>query len=348
MNEQWFWQTQGESYGPLSTNELEDLVRRGRIGDEDLIQLGGTQDWLPAGEIKSLFLEGEATASNETSSADAAARVLRRAAFLQAGGTGDEEAPRFGALRKLAARATTLSGLPMAAAGFVDLVFSWLWWLVGRKSTLVMAALLLVAVVLRNVEWTDTLAHDSRELLAEAWGEVQTMKQRGATPEEWTAFESETLDWLVPTTKLLETAALKNQTGINSWMSSRVRKSLGQQQLVSASCILRDVLAEVRQGKSKTPDEPSPVRGRKRRSVRPLLLLAQVDSTPETLFAQRMNAADAFLAGTIPTTEVTGGPPPAAEPIDPFFVGFIVLDVTLVGGGLCWWMMRRRRPAMST
>jgi hypothetical protein len=125
-------------------------------------------------------------------------------------------------------------------------------------------------------------------------------------------------------------------------MPSRVHKSLGQQQLVSAACILRDVLADERKGKAK---EESPEKRRKRRFARPMLLPAHDDSTPEALFAQRMSVADAFLAGKIPTAEAIGGTSTAREDVSPIMVGFVVLDVVLIVGGLAWWVNRRRHAA---
>src|SRR5258708_3204071 len=97
MNHEWFWQTDGEQYGPLSTAEFEDPVRRNRVKGSDEIRLDGTADWLPAMQVIAMFAEPVGDASTGTA-AQSAADVLSRAARMRLGTQEDEGPARGGGL----------------------------------------------------------------------------------------------------------------------------------------------------------------------------------------------------------------------------------------------------------
>ncbi|MFN0054836.1 MAG: DUF4339 domain-containing protein [Planctomycetales bacterium] len=345
MTQEWFWQTQGETYGPLSTDELESLVRRGKIDDGDLIRLGGTDEWQPAARIKALFAD---ESPDESATVGAAARALEQAAQANERRKAELEAQagKFSWSSLVPSGGFGITSLLTWGMALVELLIERVWRLVGRKSSLAVLLVVLAALLASRVEWRDTQTAAMRERLARGWAQSRELKRREASADEWRALEQETLEWLEPAVRSLSDVALRNQSGVNGWFEGRVRRGLAQQQLVSAANILREVLAAGKRGEPESA--PAGERSRSARQPnRPLLVLAQVDSSPETLFAQRLNVADAFLSGAVPT--VPGGTPPPVEKssTDPLLIGMVIADVV---GALAfgWWWMRKRPAARSS
>jgi len=76
MTELWYWRTKGRIRGPLATEELEAIVDANRLGPGDDVRLDGSDDWVPAAEIRQLF---KCPAFGD-SPATAAAKLLETAA----------------------------------------------------------------------------------------------------------------------------------------------------------------------------------------------------------------------------------------------------------------------------
>lgn len=339
MSHHWYWQNRGTTYGPLSTDELESLVRRHRVLDDDSLRVDGTDDWVSGLEIKALFAESLQGNVGETA-AESAANALSHRARL--GLAQDSEKPSAMAIlgaylgkivRSVGNLGSTLQLLVFRA---VTPVTSRL----NRPVVLSLftASLLVVAAVkvLSGVEFRDTKAADAQVRLSETWDEFQAMKRRRAPQAEWEAFERETIAWLKPMLTTLGEAATANQASPIQWGQSGFDKGLGQQQLVSAGWILRDLIVDARK-KSLQPEsrEHSPTMSRTSR------LMTFPTDPPEVMFSKRMAMAEAYLNGTADTLRPAHVKPPE-ETGNWWTTGILSAGGCVLIGGAGWWWKQRR------
>jgi len=341
MDHQWYWRTEGEEYGPLSTGELEDLVRRNRLKEADRIRLDGSADWLPAERVKVMFGAAGGADGPETG-AQSAARVLAGLDRRQLEREADEVSwgTRFaGLVGKGASGPAAVLALcrDWVAAGLAQLLK-----LFGRKATLGVVAVLLLAVVYRGVDFVDTRTDDARENLASAWEDFQTLKKQGASPAEWKEFERQMTEWLDPAMEELGDSAVRNESASRLWGSSHFDKALGQRNLVSAGWILRDLVAKEQEPQPDTQAKANVVKDINGKPVPPLGVTLARDSQ-ETLFSKRINMAEAYLTGKFRTSRAGAGTNAAKTPVDPLIAGIIVADVGLALGAIAYWWRRRRR-----
>lgn len=52
---QWLLSRDGKKYGPMTSGQLKQLCRAGKIVPADLICRAGSDRWIPAGEVRGLF-----------------------------------------------------------------------------------------------------------------------------------------------------------------------------------------------------------------------------------------------------------------------------------------------------
>lgn len=340
MNPQWFWQTNGATYGPLSTGELEELVLRQRVRDADSVRLEGTDDWLPAAEIRAMFGAAGGSAEDGTA-ASAALRLLGKVAEMQLRDASEQTAggSRYRALIRRGPLA--FAGLISLAPGLVAAIFARLWRLAASKVALAVVLVWLVGFLLKDVQFAETQTEEAIEQLATAWDQVQALQRRGAPPAEWSEFERDTLEWLEPTVAALGEAALRRESAFSFWSNSGFDKAQAQRNLISAAWVLKDILARESRPEGATNRATGIVRDRNGRPIPPLPPNVAT-APPEKLFAERMNVARALLSGEISRAQ-TGSPAPAA--LDPVIVGALVVDSAVVLGAIVFWWRRRKRPA---
>jgi hypothetical protein len=58
---EWYCRVSGKEWGPLSTDGLQNIVRRGRLSPQDQVKNGENGDWVLAESIEGLFAEDEAS-----------------------------------------------------------------------------------------------------------------------------------------------------------------------------------------------------------------------------------------------------------------------------------------------
>lgn len=346
MDQQWFWQTAGEQYGPLSIEEIEDLVRRGRVSDDDQIRLDGSADWLPAVQVKAMFKAPVAPEAGDSEApetgAQSAARVLAGLERRQL----EREADEVSWGSRLAGLAGKGSRGPAAVvAVFRDWIAAGLAGLLGlfaRKTTLAVIAVLLLAVLFRNVELGDSQAREAHAELAAAFEQMQAMKKRGASQAEWQEFERETLEWLKPMLQDLGESAVRNERGYDLRLISQFNTVGAHRNLVGAGWALAEAISDARESKQRAK-APAAERPDGRGQPIPALPPGQIDDPPEAVFSKRMDIAQGFMDGQI--KEITTSAPTKAGTgsIDPMIAGMIVIDVGVVGGALAFWWKRRRR-----
>jgi hypothetical protein len=146
MSELWYWRSNDRVRGPLVTEELEAVVLNQRLGDSDSVRLDGSDEWIPAPEIRRMFLQ-----SSSASPAETAAKLLETAAArrLQASG-GNAGSDGSGLLRRTAGAAGEL------AAHAVEMVIKSLQaatgWL-GRRGRLIVTAVGGTVIVFFTIFW---------------------------------------------------------------------------------------------------------------------------------------------------------------------------------------------------
>lgn len=57
METQWYYTEQGQPFGPVSPEQLKELVKSGRLQPSDLVWKVGMAKWLAASQVKGLFPE---------------------------------------------------------------------------------------------------------------------------------------------------------------------------------------------------------------------------------------------------------------------------------------------------
>ncbi|QDT53999.1 hypothetical protein Pan44_20260 [Caulifigura coniformis] len=185
MSELWYWRSNERVRGPLVTEELEALVLKQRLADSDAVRLEGAEEWLPASEIRKLFLN-----SAGDSPAATAARLLETAASrrlqssLSAG-----KASRFrGVFERLSEMASGLaSGLVQLVVQTFETLTGWL----GRRGRMLVTIVAAVAVVttlaIRFVSWSPSDATRLHRLDA-MWRQVEAIhNDQKPMPEELAA-----------------------------------------------------------------------------------------------------------------------------------------------------------------
>jgi GYF domain 2 len=58
MKNDWYYMSNGQKHGPVSSRQLKGLADEGRLLPEDLIWTPGFSEWKPAGFLKGLFPQG--------------------------------------------------------------------------------------------------------------------------------------------------------------------------------------------------------------------------------------------------------------------------------------------------
>ncbi len=154
MSELWYWKSKNRIHGPLVTEELEALVLQHRIADHDQIRLEGSDEWLPARDIRQLFANSTQTDENP---ATAAARLLETAAArrIQAPAARSASASRPGAGSRLASGVSTfISGVSELASRALRAVFTSL----GRAGRTLFVAAVALGVTAWLVQRRDVTA----------------------------------------------------------------------------------------------------------------------------------------------------------------------------------------------
>lgn len=214
MPEQWNWQNRDETVGPLTTNELEDLIRQHRVNDSDQIWLAEGGQCISGVEIKRLFTQGTSLAP-EVSPSEAASRSLIQLRQVRPKGR-VESKPDLGmpgrilrySAEFIADLSTRFSNILVASFGTVT----------SRLNSKISLAVLAVIIVLLAIRYTGFIPFESIEnqrvyarlnITSERLQKLQQKPIRERIPDEVSLFQSETTLWLEPTIKEMEVRAKK-------------------------------------------------------------------------------------------------------------------------------------------
>jgi hypothetical protein len=307
MSELWYWRTNERIHGPLVTEELEALVRQRRLADRDHVRLDGSDEWIPAVEIRLLF----ENSSTSESPAATAAKLLESAAARRLRGTRAPHASQGPG--GLMARCFGLAG--EFAGNIVELVtraVDSLWrWLgrIGRTLLTSLAALaILVFLVTRLGFWQPSETFRLQQIKS-LWQQVRT---DNGSPTPKPPLQEEAATWLQQTQAELE-SALRDQPVSGAGSASARRTALARREMLFAVRALR---------------EPSNTSG-------------EFDAT---LIDRSLKTAEDYLIGA---TVARRDPVPSAIDERKRSTGstglaaLIVVDTVLVALGAVWWFRRR-------
>lgn len=317
MNPRWHWQTQGKMHAPISTHELDRLIRQNRISDADQLRLVGSDDWMSAADVKVLFADPINSALPGTTS-ESAARLLSHSPP-----TALERPSESGALstaladigHQCGSGLSTVRGTVGDWLGTAGEQLSRLATLFGRKTALVMLAIVLLAILVKDFEFEDTLTQDAVEQFAATFGQIQALQQREASGPEWKQFEQETLAWLQPAINELEVAANRHPIEGQYWTDAGVDAARAGRETYFAAVTLRRLLQRGQAG----------------------------DPELESSFLKCMGEVRLILTGEVAVRrrEFQRRTTPR-EPEDPLLTRILVLDGIVVVGAAFWWWRRRQ------
>jgi hypothetical protein len=343
MNEQWYWETKGELFGPLSTNELEGLISAKKIRASDRLKLGEKGEWLSGSEVMDLV--GTSPAGSSSSTAQSADDVLhnmqrRQVERLVAGGDSSvsvtDSVRSVGKLVK--AMKDTTTGLLAAGVGAV---FSTR----GKYATLAVSGLVIILVVIGRMDLTSTSASELHSGVFSLVSEAASLKDKKVENKEWQEFVNNATPVVSEITAELE-QALKNGGGMNSafvFKQSRLEYAVKYE----LHQVTKYELPRILQTSAGDNVDMVPCQRRLENAAK---FMAEAEFLSSWAVDWRSVGFHIGLPRSwIHTPIKTTANQPAAAPFDWTTAAMIVVDV-LVAGWLLWafrsyWMFWKNKPA---
>lgn len=188
MNEQWFWETKGELFGPLATSELEGLISAKKIRASDRLKLGEKGEWLSGTEVMELV--GTSPASSSRSTAQSADDVLhdmhrRQVERLVAGG--EAKISLVDQSKKLwSVIDNTKEWCVNLMAGAVGMILSPR----GKVATIAACSLIVCLSIIGRLNLYATPPQEIYETLTAIRNEAQSLQQSGVDEKKWQEFKA--------------------------------------------------------------------------------------------------------------------------------------------------------------
>jgi hypothetical protein len=302
MEDLWYWQSKLRVYGPLTTEELETLVRQGKMSDSDCVRLDNSDEWIAGADIRQMF------ATTETP-AEVAAGLLASAAQRRLLASGAVESSERKSRRALAGVCDALSAVCSSIrerfADFCSVIGR----TCGKRLRVIAVAILglaLLGAAVKQILRHFTSDRPTLEQIVEAWNEFQLLDSSDGSKRN--AFVAERLPWLISTIASLEKQAFENPIASNPWIGPRRELALARRELLFACRGLKDILA------AETSSE---------------LQRLQISASLE----QARKYLDGHAA--IP-------PRSAADNSDGLFAAAVVVSVLCLVGGTMWWLRVRQ------
>ncbi len=226
MSELWYWRSNQRVRGPLVTEELESLVLQNRLAEQDAVRLDGSDEWIPAAEIRQLFRSG-----TDESPAATAAKLLQTAATRRLRGASTTS--HAGAAAGVWSRGAAAAGELVSTVAELGLrgLEAVARWLGARGRALVTGAVALAVVIFLVVRLGSWGPSDSARLqrLQTVWKHLQTPPRAdGPLP----TIDSEIAEWLRTSQSELE-AALRSRPVSGSTGAAR-QSALARREMLFA------------------------------------------------------------------------------------------------------------------
>lgn len=312
MQPEWYYHRAGQSYGPLTTEELENLVSRHELLPTDTVCVGKGGELLEGGRIIDMFTQTIRTEEPEAASASAG-KVLSEIVSGRARRTGpvNSKSDSLSHGAKAASRALQSAGLMMETllSHFAQ-AFSGFLALRHQKITLFFLLLCAVAYGLKDVNFfgpdATTAALNQMMTLAD---ELDLQQGSTASDQNTKRFSEGALTTLNPLLKELQRQAARSpRLRSHYYTESGYRESIARSHLIQAGLVLKEMLSS-----------------------------GGGDATMRGNFQVRLASARRELGqGNVPShgNDTTS---------DPMMIGVIVADVVLVVGGGLWWWRRSKQ-----
>jgi|GEM_PF-6002765 len=321
-DQQWYINSDGNVFGPLTTVKLEQMFRENLIQPSDLIGVAGEETWLPASSVQEMFQQTH-TSQAEESPSHAASDILGRLRTPKPAHIDEvSESIPIGALGEfvsggaqrvtggVAALSGGIGGLIGSAIEGLFHAASAVFRLRHSKLTLVVLGVLLAAILLRNVQFADSDNQLVFEQLVTLGDEVELMRgAQGVTADDWEHFRRVSQESLDPAIKLLSEAAGQDHP---------LSQSLPLPYVQSSESVVRGYLLEC---------------GYALRAM-----IKSQGGADDVRYAYTKNI-DLARQKLSPGTVI---PKPANKSLkdESFTLWIIIADVLIVAGGLFWWWRR--------
>lgn len=189
MAAEWYWKHRGELRGPISTEDLDDLIRHHRIDNRDELRPVESEDWLSGETVKAMFARARA-GDTEKSTVDAAARLLQQRRLPGAGeGKGKNLFQSIPLADGLKSAGAMLSGLfDQIITGLSSALYS-LRCFRNRWVALIVAAILLLSIHLGQRDFSGAENRRIYELYSQLLSEVRRLQSIKASDAEWMHFQ---------------------------------------------------------------------------------------------------------------------------------------------------------------
>lgn len=326
MADEWYWKHHGETRGPISTEDLDDLIRHHRIDNRDELRPVDSPEWISGEAVKAMFTQANAKDTGNAT-VDAAARLLQQKRIPDTN-TGPAGSPT-GIGDNLVSAAKGLAGL---LSGLLDLVLTGIstalfslrrlyhpWLVLG------VAALILISIPLGRLDLTGAENRRIYNRYSQILTEALQLQSEEAGEAEWERLRKEYLDEVRTSQTELKKVALKHALRSRLWQwDFQATNFLARRDLIQLSYTIERLLS--------VPKEKRP----------------EYFGYAEKLFTSTTDAITGKTLQQLKLQAASGSnskkPAASNAGIDPMIAGILVVDaLLLVGGGVFVWRRWIRR-----
>ncbi len=190
MRNQWYWEHNGEVYGPLSDAEVESLIHSSRIKAADRIKLDENGEWLGGLEMISLMSPAENATDSSSSSADRVLQKMRQNQFNVAAQGGESNHSFVDGIGQFRSKMFYL--WEFLQRRLADGVGFLLQTSKGRLSLIALCVVIGALAVIGRIDWGTLSAQRTHAELARLNEECLYLHTQNAKAAEWQKLADET------------------------------------------------------------------------------------------------------------------------------------------------------------
>jgi hypothetical protein len=319
MSHQWYWQHHQDSLGPLTTEELEELIRQGRIANTDQIRTANDKEWLTGEAVKAMFATGPADSSQTP--AQAASQLLAQARHFPGKGTASPTtSPTSGMIRLFS---DWTSGLTEWAAQGIVVIASYWPRVAGRWMTLAVFVAILGSFFIRGIDFDSGENRKIYQEFAQTIQLIKTQRDSKAGNAEWLPLRETFIPKIASAKKQMEESYARYGYARQRTLDFEIENSTARAALIQTSNHLVQILNEGKTFKPETLDRAE-------------LEMQKVEQVFSGAFISDHHAKWSMQPLQNPLPQQCWLPA-----VDPLTLGFIVTDALLVFGAIGYFWRRR-------